>query len=110
MGVAPSATAGAYRVSAFFSAKSITTAPVEVLQILFFAIVVYFMTGYQATASKFFIYYVTLALFALTSETIGHLCAIVTKSSHNGAVPIHSLDAGSAAVCLDHTPRTMLAL
>ena len=76
---------GAYKVSAFFVAKSCTTAPIECLQILFFAVIVYFMTGYQASAGKFFIYLVTLVLFALTSETIGHLCAIATKTSHNGA-------------------------
>lgn len=76
--------AGAYKVSAFFLAKSMATAPIQVFQITFFALIVYFMTGYQATAAKFFIYTVTLILFALTSETIGHLCAICTKTSHNG--------------------------
>lgn len=55
------------------------------LQILFFSVIVYFMTGYQASFSKFAIYYLVFALFALTSETIGQLCAIVTKTSHNGA-------------------------
>ncbi len=38
----------------------------------------------QATAGKFFIYFITLVLFTLTSETVGHLCAITTKSSHTG--------------------------
>jgi len=60
------------------------TAPIQVFQITYFALIVYFMTGYQATAAKFFIYTATLILFALTSETIGHLCAICTKTSHNG--------------------------
>ena len=54
-------------------------------QILFFSVIVYFMSGFQASAGKFFIFFLVLALFALTSETIGHLCAIVTKTSHNGA-------------------------
>ena len=76
---------GAYRVSAFFLAKSLATAPIEIFQICFFAVIVYFMVGYQATPVKFFIYLITLVLFALTSETIGYLCAICTKSSHDGA-------------------------
>ena len=38
----------------------------------------------QATAGKFLIYLITLVLFTLTSETVGHLCAITTKSSHTG--------------------------
>ena len=54
-------------------------------QILFFSVIVYFMSGFQASASKFIIFFLVMALFALTSETIGHLCAIVTKTSHNGA-------------------------
>ena len=40
--------------------------------------------GTQATADKFLIYYLTLVLFTLTSETVGHLCAIATKTSHTG--------------------------
>ncbi len=40
--------AGSYKVSAFFLAKTVTTAPVEVVQVFLFAVIVYFMTGYQA--------------------------------------------------------------
>ena len=39
--------AGSYKVSAFFLAKTVTTAPVEVVQVFLFAVIVYFMTGYQ---------------------------------------------------------------
>ena len=42
------ACAGSYKVSAFFLAKTVTTAPVEVVQVFLFAVIVYFMTGYQA--------------------------------------------------------------
>ena len=35
-------------MSAFFCAKSLTTAPVEVVQVFVFGVIVYFMTGYQA--------------------------------------------------------------
>jgi len=41
------ACAGSYKVSAFFLAKTVTTAPVEVVQVFLFAVIVYFMTGYQ---------------------------------------------------------------
>jgi ABC-2 type transporter len=75
---------GAYRVSSFFVAKTLTTAPVEFVQTLFFSVIVYFMTGYQAKASKFFIYLSVMVMFVLTSETVGHLCAITTKNSHTG--------------------------
>ena len=37
-------------MSAFFCAKTLTTAPVEVVQVFLFAVIVYFMTGYQARA------------------------------------------------------------
>jgi hypothetical protein len=40
--------AGSYKVSAFFCAKTLTTAPVEIVQVFVFAVIVYFMTGYQA--------------------------------------------------------------
>ena len=35
-------------MSAFFCAKTLTTAPVEIVQVFVFAVIVYFMTGYQA--------------------------------------------------------------
>ena len=88
-------------MSAFFLAKSVATAPIEIFQICFFAVIVYFMVGYQATAAKFFVYLITLVLFALTSETVGHLCAICTKSSHNGMATLDkdALDHISDQVC-----------
>lgn len=73
--------------AAFFVAKSMTTGPVEIVQIIYFSVIIYFMTGYQAAGGKFVIFMITMILFALTSETVGHLCAICTKSSHNGAPP-----------------------
>ena len=74
--------------------KSCTTAPIEALQIIAFGTVVYFMTGYQAHAGKFIIYLVVLVLFALMSETVGHLCAITTKSSHNGLLSSNVVPSG----------------
>ena len=38
-------------MSAFFCAKTVTTAPVEVSQVFLFGVIVYFMTGYQACTS-----------------------------------------------------------
>ena len=46
-----------------------------------FAIIVYFMVGYQALLSKFLVFWLVCCLFQLTSETLGLLCAIATRTS-----------------------------
>jgi hypothetical protein len=58
---------------AFFIAKSLTTGPIEAVQVTVFAIVCYFMYGFQAVASKFLIWWITLIVFTWCSETIGYL-------------------------------------
>jgi ABC-type multidrug transport system permease subunit len=70
--------------SAFFLAKTMTTTPIELVQVTVFAIITYYMFGFQATAAKFLIYWVTLVVFALCSETIGYMAAIVTPDSKVG--------------------------
>ena len=54
------------------------------VQVTVYAIILYFMVGYQRTVEKFIVYWVTLLLFALCSETIGYLCAITTTDSKMG--------------------------
>lgn len=71
---------------AFFIAKSLTTAPMEIVQVAVYAVVIYFLIGFQYDAAKFFIWLITLLLFALTSETLGYICAIVTPDSKVGIV------------------------
>lgn len=58
---------------AFFIAKSLTTGPIEAVQVTVFAIICYFMYGFQAVASKFLIWWITLIVFTWCSETIGYL-------------------------------------
>ena len=38
----------------------------------------YFFVGYQAEASKFFIFFFILTLFQLISESLGLLCSVIT--------------------------------
>jgi len=73
-----------YRRSAFFLAKTLTTTPIEIVQVTVFAVMTYYMIGLQATASKFLIYWSTLIIFTLCSETIGYMAAIVTPDSKVG--------------------------
>jgi ABC-type multidrug transport system permease subunit len=56
----------------------------ELVQVSVFAAVTYFMFGFQATAAKFLIYWTTLVVFALCSETLGYMAAIVTPDSKVG--------------------------
>jgi ABC-type multidrug transport system permease subunit len=65
-------------------AKTLTTTPIELVQVTIFAVITYYMFGFQATAAKFLIYWVTLVVFALCSETIGYMAAIVTPDSKVG--------------------------
>jgi ATP-binding cassette, subfamily G (WHITE), member 2 len=62
-----------YRLSAFFAAKTLSTFPFEVFQTILFAVVTYFMIGFQSAASKFYIFTSALVMFMLVSETIGVL-------------------------------------
>ncbi len=72
----------------FFIAKTLSTLPVEVIQVVLFSTIIYWMFGYQADAGKYFIFVTLMVLFALASETIGYICAIVTKDSKNGVALI----------------------
>ena len=45
------------------------------------SIITYFMYGLQKDAAKFFIYFVTIALVQLTSESIGMLFAMMVASA-----------------------------
>ena len=57
------------------------TTPIEVTQVTLYAVVFYFMVGFQQSALKFLIFWVTLQLFTLSSETFGVVCAIITPDS-----------------------------
>jgi len=75
---------GTYKRLSFYLAKTFVTTPFEVLLISLFSVLFYFMVGLQASATKFFIFWLTLQLFTLCSETIGVVVAIVTPDSKTG--------------------------
>eukprot|EP00884_Botryococcus_braunii_P006929 jgi/Botrbrau1/16237/Bobra.0066s0023.1 len=68
-----------YNFSAYFLAKSITSLPFQLLFTTVFTLIVYFMVGFQVVAAKFWIFFITLFLLNLISETIGILCASVSR-------------------------------
>ena len=70
-----------YNVSAWVAARSIVVIPLQCLQTLVFGVPAFFMVGYAITASNFFTYLCAYALFQITSESIGVLCAACTKTS-----------------------------
>jgi ABC-type multidrug transport system ATPase subunit len=61
--------AGTYQVSAYFLAKNIVDAILQMPGPIFFSVIVYFMVGFQATAGKFFIFmlFMILGTFSATS-------------------------------------------
>ncbi|GAX76975.1 hypothetical protein CEUSTIGMA_g4422.t1 [Chlamydomonas eustigma] len=68
-----------YSVLALCFSRSVVTLPFQLLQCLLFVAVMYFLAGFQADASKFFIFWVAMSLFQILSDSVGLLCAIVTK-------------------------------
>ena len=61
--------AGTYNVSAYFLAKNLVDAAIQIAGPIFFSIIVYFMVGFQLDAAKFFIFtgFMILATLAATS-------------------------------------------
>jgi ATP-binding cassette, subfamily G (WHITE), member 2 len=72
---------GMYSIPAWFGAKTVVNWPVQLLQVLLFGTVAFFGVGYAITASNFLTYLASYALFQLTAESVGIMCAAVTKNS-----------------------------
>jgi ATP-binding cassette subfamily G (WHITE) protein 2 len=70
-----------YSVSSWFAARTIVTVPTQIIQTLLFGLVAFFMVGYALTWSNILIYLCSYALFQITSESIGVLCAAFTRNS-----------------------------
>jgi len=51
---------------------------------LIYCTLFYFITGYQASAAKFAIFLAVCVLVTLISETIGGICALLTKTATMG--------------------------
>jgi len=70
-----------YSVTSWFLARTIVTVPTQIIQTLLFGLVAFFMVGYAITLSNIMVYLCSYALFQITSESIGVLCAAFTKTS-----------------------------
>ena len=70
-----------YSLGSWFAARTAVTVPMQIAQTLLFGLVAFFMVGYSITASNLMIYLAAYALFQITSESIGVLCAAVTTNS-----------------------------
>ena len=68
-----------YGVNAMYVSRAVVTLPFQCLQCLVFTGIVYFFAGFQTSPSKFFIFFIVLSIFQLLSESLGLLCAILTK-------------------------------
>lgn len=68
------------------TAFAIATWPLEVFFSFLYMSLFYFMVGFQLDASKFFLQYLILVAFQLTSETIGYICAYSTSNSTIGVI------------------------
>eukprot|EP00123_Amoebidium_parasiticum_P015471 comp22988_c0_seq1/m.36596 comp22988_c0_seq1/g.36596 ORF comp22988_c0_seq1/g.36596 comp22988_c0_seq1/m.36596 type:complete len:647 (-) comp22988_c0_seq1:242-2182(-) len=76
--------AGAYRVSAYYLAKSFAETPVEIFFPIIFGTITYWMLGLQASAAKFFFFLLTLVTHHFTSQGIGLLLSAATPSIQVG--------------------------
>ena len=72
---------GMYTVASWYIAKSMVSIPLQIIQTLLFGFVAYFMVGYKITFTNVLIYLAGYALFQITSESIGVICAAVTTTS-----------------------------
>lgn len=70
-----------YSVHSWFAARTIVTWPILTAQTLIFCFISFYMMGFVNTATNLFIYLGAFVMFELTSESIGIMCSVVTKSS-----------------------------
>ena len=62
-------------------AKTLVSVPFEAVIATLFTVIIYFMIGFQAAASKFSIFMATAILVNLTSEMIGFIMGVITGVS-----------------------------
>ncbi|EFN53222.1 hypothetical protein CHLNCDRAFT_137099 [Chlorella variabilis] len=72
---------GMYSVTAWFAARTGTVTPMQIFQTSLFCVLMYFMVGYVPDFVNFLVFLAAFCMFQLVSETVGVMCAIVTKSS-----------------------------
>ncbi|KAG0222098.1 hypothetical protein BGW42_006899, partial [Actinomortierella wolfii] len=69
-----------YRPSAFAIAQIVTDLPLVILQIILFAVVLYFMAGLQLEAGKFFLFCLILGITALCMTAFFRMWAAVSAT------------------------------
>ena len=62
--------AGTYHVSAYFLAKNLVDAAIQLPGPILFSVIVYFMVGFQIDVGKFFIFTVFMILASLTATSV----------------------------------------
>ena len=84
---------GMYRFSSFYIAKGLTSLPFQLFFATIFTVGVYFSVGYQATALKFFAFFLIVILLMLISETMGTAAGAIHRSPPVGLILV-------SAICL----------
>lgn len=72
---------GMYGPLSWYLARTLTVTPFQIVQTMLYAVITFFAVGYWASAARFFVYWGAFCMFALVSETIGMLAALLTKNS-----------------------------
>eukprot|EP00188_Purpureofilum_apyrenoidigerum_P006014 Plantae.Rhodophyta-Purpureofilum_apyrenoidigerum.ctg8588.p1 GENE.Plantae.Rhodophyta-Purpureofilum_apyrenoidigerum.ctg8588~~Plantae.Rhodophyta-Purpureofilum_apyrenoidigerum.ctg8588.p1 ORF type:complete len:677 (-),score=140.60 Plantae.Rhodophyta-Purpureofilum_apyrenoidigerum.ctg8588:728-2758(-) len=72
--------AGAYRLSAYFLAKSTMEIPLEIIYPFFFGVIVYWMANLNPNAARFFIYMLLLLTHVIVSQSAGLAISAATMN------------------------------
>lgn len=75
-----------YNPSAYFLGKTAVTLPFELVQGVMYVLISYFMVGFQLDAGKLFMQIAIYVVFLWTSETIGLLVGIISRTATTSVV------------------------
>ena len=84
-----------YSLGAFYVSKSVVALPFQAAFVFVYAVLLYFISGFQSSAPKFLAFYAMLLLLALTSETVGTAAGALHRNSSVGLVI-----SGAVLLCL----------
>ena len=72
---------GLYNLSSSYIAKMLVSWPFELLLTVLFSVCLYFLAGFQRDVDKVLIFFLLIFIFSIVSETLGLICAVVTKTA-----------------------------
>lgn len=72
--------AGNYRVSAYYLSKSLSELPVQIFFPIIYTCIVYYMIGFNPSASCFFTFMLVLIVMVLTAQSLGVLISAVSPT------------------------------